>query len=126
MNRILVVDDDAAIRLMLATFLRRRGFQLSEARNGREALAEMRANHPQVVILDLAMPEVSGLDVLRERIANPALQQIPIIVVTANNRRDVAADVRHMNVYAVLAKPFDLIALLATVTSCLDPALAAA
>ena len=126
MNRILVADDDAAIRLMLVTFLRGRGFQLSEARNGREALAKMRENHPEVVILDLTMPEVSGVDVLRERIADHELQQIPIIVITANNRRDVVADLRQMDVCAVLAKPFDLIALLTAVTSCLDPALAAA
>jgi CheY-like chemotaxis protein len=119
-RRILVVDDDRGIRLLLVTYLRRQGFQLLEACNGREALTEMRAGNADVVLLDLMMPEVSGMDLLRERAADPSLQWIPIIVVPANNRRQVMADVLDMNVRAVLPKPFDLDTLLATVTQCLE------
>jgi CheY-like chemotaxis protein len=123
---VLIVDDDPGIRLLLVTYLRRRGFQLLEARNGREALAEMRAGDADLVIMDLMMPEVSGWDVLRERAADRSLEQIPVIVITANNLGDVAAEIADKDVYAVLGKPFDLDILLQTVTACLEHPLVSA
>ena len=127
---ILVVDDDPGIRLFLVTLLRRRGFRLLEARDGNEALEAMRAGSADLVILDLMMPDVSGWDVLRERATDPALQRIPVIVVTATNRSEATADLIDQDVYAVVAKPFDLDTLLMAVTTCLHdphvPVLAAA
>lgn len=117
---VLVVDDDPNIRLLLVTFLRRLGFRLLEARNGREALAEMRTDQVDLVVMDLMMPEVSGWEVLRERAADPSLLRIPVIVLTAVNNRKATTDVLEQDVYAVVAKPFDLQALLTTMTTCLD------
>ena len=116
---VLIVDDDPSIRLLLVTVLRRRGFRVREARDGREALAQMRLGTVDLAIMDLMMPEVSGWDVLRERAADPSLQQTPMIVVTATNIRDMMGA---SQVYAVVQKPFDLDVLLKTVTACLgDP-----
>jgi CheY-like chemotaxis protein len=127
---VLIVDDDPGIRRLLATVLRRRGFQLLEACDGREGLAAMRSGKADVVVMDLMMPEVSGWDVLRERATEPALMAIPMIVVTANNSRQVIDDLLDKHVYAVVAKPFDLDVLVASVTACLAhphaPVLAAA
>jgi CheY-like chemotaxis protein len=117
---ILIVDDDPSIRRLLVAYLRRLGFGLQEARNGREALEKMRAGEADLVIMDLRMPEVSGWDVLRERAADASLRKIPVIVVTANNLRDVAAGIADQNVAVVLAKPFDLDALLNAVNGCLE------
>ncbi len=119
-GRVLVADDDSSIRILVATYLRRQGFQSLEACNGREALAEMRAGHADVVVLDLMMPEVSGLDVLRERAADPSILPIPVIVVSANGKRGLSADVLAQSVWAVIPKPFDLEVLLTTVTACLE------
>ena len=119
---ILVVDDDPGIRLLLVTFLRRRGFRLLEARDGNEALAAMRGGRADLVIMDLMMPDVSGWDVLRERMADASLRRIPVIIMTANNVRDVTARMAVKHVHAVLEKPFDLVALLAAVTTCLEDA----
>ena len=116
---ILVADDDPGIRLLLVTFLRHQGFRAVEARNGREALEEMRAGSADLVILDLAMPEVSGLDVLRARADDPLLRRIPVIVVTAT-RREATPDLVDEQAWAVLAKPFDLDALLTTVRACME------
>src|SRR5579864_7683350 len=105
--RILIADDDASIRRLLIVSLRRRGYRVVEARNGREALAEMRSGHADLVLLDLMMPEVSGWDVLRERSTDPSLQRIPVIVITATNERNAAAALL-VPVDAIVAKPFDL------------------
>jgi DNA-binding response OmpR family regulator len=117
---ILIVDDDLGIRRLLVTYLGHRGFQMLEARNGREALAEMRVGRADLVILDLMMPDVSGMDVLRERAADPSLLRIPTIVVTANIKREAPAGILDKHVWAVLAKPFDLDALLTAVITCLE------
>ncbi|HEV7239357.1 MAG TPA: response regulator [Thermoanaerobaculia bacterium] len=119
-HRILIVDDDPGIRCLLVAYLRREGFQMLEACNGRQALEEMRAGNADLVILDLMMPEVSGMDVLCERAADTSLRQIPVIVVSANVRREVTAAVLGQDIRAVIAKPFDLDALLAIVTTCLE------
>ena len=119
-QRILVVDDDPGIRRLLLIFLTRRGFQVLQARDGREALAEMRAGNVDLVIMDLMMPRISGLEVLGQRLADPSLLRIPMIVVTANNNREVSAGLLDKHVYAVIVKPFDLNVLLTAVTACLD------
>ncbi len=119
-HRILVADDDPSIRLLVATYLRRQGFQLLEACNGREALEEMRAGHADLVLLDLMMPEVSGLEVLSARAADPSIRQIPVIVLSANGKPKVSADVGDKGVWAVIPKPFDLDVLLTTVAACFE------
>lgn len=112
---VLVVDDDPGIRRLLVMCLQRCGLRLLEARNGAEALAQMRAGGVDLAILDLMMPEVSGWDVLRVRAADPVLQRIPTIVVTAKNGCAVTDEVRGKDVYAVIEKPFDLDALVTVV-----------
>ena len=127
---VLVVDDDSSIRKLLVAVLRREGYRMVEARNGREALTEMSTGNTDLVIMDLVMPEVSGWQVLHERAADPALLRIPVIVVSASNTVKAAAALLDQHVYAVIAKPFDLHVLLETVTACLAhpdiPSLAAA
>jgi CheY-like chemotaxis protein len=129
-RRILVVDDDPGIRRLLVIFLSRQGFQLLEACDGGEALAEMHAGNVDLVIMDLMMPGVSGFDVLRARAADSSLLRIPMIVVTANNNRALSDELLDKCVYAVIGKPFDLNVLLTTVAACLArpraPVLAAA
>lgn len=117
---VLVVDDDSSIRLLLVSALRHNGYRTLQARNGREALAEMHGGHPDLVLMDLVMPEMSGWEVLRERTSDPALLRIPVIVVSACNIRQVRADVLEKRVCGVIAKPFDLDNVLTTVTDCLE------
>jgi len=114
---VLIVDDDAGIRCLLVAYLRRGGFRLCEARNGREALAQMRGGAVDLVVMDLMMPEVNGWDVLRERAAEPSLRRIPVIVITANNVRDVAHGLAGWCIAAILPKPFDLETLMTTITA---------
>ncbi len=117
-HSVLVVDDDPSIRGLIMAALRRDGYSFYEAPNGREALQLMREQHPDVVVLDLMMPLVSGWDVLRERQGDAELQRIPVIVVSANREPALVAAV-DAGICAFLPKPFDIGALSALVKSCL-------
>lgn len=118
--RVLVVDDDPSIRGLIMAALRRDGYTFLEAPNGRDALDLMRAEHPDVVVLDLMMPVLSGWDVLRERVRDEALMRIPVIIVSANKDPDLA-QVVDKGICAFLPKPFDIGALSALVKSCIAP-----
>lgn len=105
---------------MIVAALRRDGYDFLEAPNGREALDMMRAEHPDVVVLDLMMPILSGWDVLRERAEDSSLQAIPVIIISANRDPEVATAVSQ-GICAFLPKPFDIGALSALVRSCIPP-----
>ena len=118
---VLVVDDDPNIRKMIIAPLRREGYEFAEAPNGKEALEIMRAQRPDVVVLDLMMPIVSGWEVLQERENDPEPRQIPVIIVSATRAPEIATAV-DKGICAFLPKPFDIAALSALVRSCLPSA----
>jgi len=103
---------------MIMAALRREGYAFSEAANGKEALESMRRERPDVVILDLMMPMVSGWDVLRERASDPELLSIPVIVVSANRSAELASAM-DKGICAFLPKPFDIVALTSLVRNCM-------
>lgn len=116
-TRVLVVDDDAAIRRLIMAALKRDGYEFLEAPNGRDALDLMRSEHPDVVVLDLMMPLVSGWDVLQERLGDPMLSRIPVIIISANREPELAKAV-DQGICAFLPKPFDITTLSALVRAC--------
>ena len=118
--RVLVVDDDPSIRRMIVAALKRDGYTFLEAANGRDALDIMRNEHPDVVVLDLMMPILSGWDVLQERQQEEELKRIPVIIVSANRDPEVATAV-DSGICAFLPKPFDIGALSALVKTCIPP-----
>jgi CheY-like chemotaxis protein len=115
---VLVVDDDVGIRKLIVSSLRREGYTLHEARNGREALSAMESGGEELVLLDLMMPEVSGWEVLRIRKEKPELRRIPVIVISANSGPEIA-DAISSGICALLPKPFELETLHALVRTCL-------
>lgn len=117
-QRVLIAEDDASIRRMLTVSLRTQGYETVEAIDGGEALAAMRAGQADLVVLDLMMPKVTGWQVLAERAADPALRQIPVIVITAE-RGDEVTRILDDGIAALLPKPFNLDALQALVKSSL-------
>jgi DNA-binding response OmpR family regulator len=82
-HRILVVDDEADIRLLLKELLERAGYDVEEAEDGRQALRLFYANPPALVILDITMPEMDGYQVL-ERLRD--LSDVPVIMLTARSQ----------------------------------------
>lgn len=106
-KRILVIDDDLPLRGMVAAALRQHGFQVLLAGDGAEGQRALNIHHPDVVLLDLAMPDVNGWDFLQRLNETGHLGKIPIIVVSAHLRIEPQA-VLQMGVKAILPKPFDL------------------
>jgi PAS domain S-box-containing protein len=83
--RVLVVDDDPTARKLLGDLLRAEGAEVHEAADGRQALEDIRALQPDVVLLDLIMPEVDGFDVIAQVRGACELAGLPIVVVTAGD-----------------------------------------
>src|SRR5262249_23748169 len=115
--RILVVDDDAAVRDSLARTLRFEGYQVETAQDGRQALDAVRAGEPDAVILDVSMPLLDGLQACRELRAGGGL--VPVLMLTA--RDSVGDRVAGLDAGAddYLVKPFALQELLARVRALL-------
>src|SRR3989442_4705206 len=103
-KRILVIDDDMRLRGMLAAALRQHGFQVLLAGDGAEGQRAMTIHHPNVILLDLAMPNVNGWDFLQRLQQTGHLGTVPIIVVSAHLREDPKA-VLQMGVSPILPKP---------------------
>ena len=83
---VLVVDDEADIRHWLSVELTRQGYLVTEAQNGEECLAAVATHPPDLILLDLNMPQVDGWTVIRRLKENPQTTGIPIIVLTAKQR----------------------------------------
>jgi CheY-like chemotaxis protein/anti-sigma regulatory factor (Ser/Thr protein kinase) len=90
-NLLMVVDDDASITRLFSHLLTREGYAVSTANGGREALEQISQRKPEVLLLDLMMPEMDGFDVLATLQANPALKGIRIFVLTS---KDLTAEER--------------------------------
>jgi adenylate cyclase len=105
--RILVVDDTPANIQTLAAILKEQGYQLSVATNGRQALEVMEKMRPDLVLMDVMMPEMNGYEACQHIKASPSLRDIPIIFITA--KTDTADIVRGFELGAVdyVGKPFN-------------------
>ena len=88
--RVLLVDDVTDARDMYAFYFKHVGVKVSTASDGRSALAMARVERPDVIVLDLAMPGVTGWDVMRELKSHPEMRTIPILVLSGQRERDSA------------------------------------
>jgi DNA-binding response OmpR family regulator len=110
-RRVLVADDERAIRLLCRVNLAASGMDVLEAENGHNALEVARRERPDLVLLDVMMPDVDGWTVARELGADERTREIPIVFLTA---RAEAADKRmgqQLGGVGYLVKPFDPVAI---------------
>jgi two-component system, chemotaxis family, chemotaxis protein CheY len=110
---VLVVDDDPAIRGLVAEALRGEGYTVDVAAHGREGLDAIRANRPETVILDLMMPIMDGFSFLEACQRENLCENVPIVVISAVH--DAMRRIVELPVRACVAKPFDLDDLIRTV-----------
>jgi CheY-like chemotaxis protein len=101
---VLVVEDDPWTRTTEAALLAGEGYPVAEAKDGHEALRLAASLKPSVILLDLALPTMSGLDVLRALRANPATRDIGVVIVSAYSSEVTDADAKLAD--ARVSKPF--------------------
>lgn len=106
-RRILVVDDELHIRRLVEVNLVREGYEIEQAENGEIALAKVKQNPPDMIILDWMMPGIDGMEVLRQLQADPHYQNIPIIMLTAKAQDADVFKGWASGVSAYLTKPFN-------------------
>ena len=121
-NKILIVDDQAEDRKLLRRMIEsQEGYEVLEATGGREAIALVRNRRPNLIILDLMMPDVDGFAVLESIKADKATRSIPVVVVTAKTLSQKERDTLNKGVEALLEKGiFERQELLADVAAALD------
>ena len=110
--RILIVDDEAHIRRFLKTALSSEGFEVIEAETGQRALADAAGRHPDAVILDLGLPDIDGVQVLRRL---REWSRLPVIVLSARLMEEQKIDALDAGADDYLTKPFGVGELLARV-----------
>lgn len=106
-GEVLIVDDDPSIRTMLSFVFDDHGFEVAEAEDGAEALEVLRAVPPSLVILDLMMPGIDGVDVLRARRAEEIAMDTRVLVLTAKTDTKDAVWCWELGADEYLTKPVD-------------------
>jgi sigma-B regulation protein RsbU (phosphoserine phosphatase) len=114
------VDDNESNRALLARRLRRQGYTVSLAENGRQALEKLRARRFDLVLLDVIMPEMGGYHVLEKMKTDAVLRHIPVIMISALDDLDMLARCIEKGAEDYLAKPFDTVLLAARIGSSLE------
>jgi CheY-like chemotaxis protein len=112
-RRILVVDDDSAVRTLLCVILRKAGYALAEAADGRQALAVVEAFKPHAVLMDLVMPEQEGIETIRMLSQRHA--EVKIVAMSGAFAGPLLEGTVYLGAHAALAKPITQDALLETI-----------
>jgi two-component system phosphate regulon response regulator PhoB len=119
---ILVADDESHILHVVSLKLRNAGFRVVTARDGQEAYEMAQAEHPDLIITDYHMPQLSGLELCRKLKQDAATQDIPAIMLTARGYHLEPHDTEQSGILRMLSKPFSPRHLLATVNEVLTNA----
>jgi phosphoserine phosphatase RsbU/P len=117
---LLIVDDNESNRALLGRHLRRQGYTVTLAENGRQALAQLQARRFDLVLLDVIMPEMGGYHVLEKMKDDPLLRHIPVIMISALDDLEMLARCIQKGAEDYLAKPFDAVLLRARIGSSLE------
>lgn len=118
--RVLVVDDEADLAAILANRLRRAGYEATLAGDGLAALELIGRDRPDLVLLDVRMPRLDGIETLRRLRRGGSTARLPVIVMTANAEASDRARALEAGADACLAKPFETAEMLARVRELLD------
>ena len=118
-RRILVVDDDPTVGAALEHILKHEGYQVSRARDGRGALAVVGDRPPDLILLDLNMPQVGGYEVCQRIKGDPATSLLPIVILTGESEFDARMQAWEAGADDFLTKPFQVVEVLARCRSLL-------
>lgn len=105
-TRLLIVEDERHIIESLSFVLEREGFEVAAALDGEAAIQRLRTDPPDILILDVMLPRMNGLEVLKFARADPALRALPVIVLTAKGQVQDRQMAEEIGVDAFMTKPF--------------------
>jgi len=118
-RRALVVEDNPDARALVRTYLRKMDFEVVEAAEGRSAIRALASSRPDLVCLDLMLPELSGFEVCEYMRSRPELRDVPILVMSARAKPMDRAFAEEVGATAYLIKPFKLSELSRAVAACI-------
>ena len=107
MEKVLVVDDEEQIRAVLSDFLMKKGYEVVLASNGEEAIELVKTEDPHVILLDVKMPGIDGIETCRRLKEDEKTRSIPIIMITAFADREIEAYIEGADDFIV--KPFNML-----------------
>jgi CheY-like chemotaxis protein len=107
MAKLVVMEDEPDISMLVEATLQFDGHQVQIAANGHDGIELIRRHHPEIIILDVQMPDMSGYDVLKILKNDSVLCQIPVLLFSAHNRPEDIERGRDLGAAGFLNKPFD-------------------
>lgn len=107
-HRVLIVEDEDNIAIALDYLLTREGYQHDRIANGAEAMERIRATHPDLVLLDVMLPEISGYEICQDVRMDPALKDVKILMMTARGSAMERRKGLALGADGFIAKPFEL------------------
>lgn len=116
-HKILIVDDSPTERYYLTDILVRNGFAVTTADNGEEALAKIRAERPELILMDVVMPGANGFQITRSIARDPELASVPIIICSSKNQETDRIWGMRQGAKDYFVKPVDPALLLARIAS---------
>lgn len=121
--RVLIVDDHLPNRLILSRLLNMTGYLTSEACDGQEALAQIATRTIDLVVMDVEMPNMTGLEAIQKirKLRDPRIATLPVLAATGNPQAESRQELLDAGANAFLTKPFDTQALLKTIATLLSP-----
>ncbi len=121
MSKVGLVEDNEMNRAMIARRLSKKGYQVVTAVDGRDAVRMAEREFPDIILMDMDLPVMSGMEATREIRSNPALRNIPIVALTAHAMEGDAELATSAGCNAYATKPIDFIALVSTLERLLAP-----
>ncbi|HEU5236354.1 MAG TPA: response regulator [Pyrinomonadaceae bacterium] len=119
-STILVVDDYTDNRTLLSSWLRAKGYKVIEAQDGKEGVQQANRSHPDLILMDLAMPELDGIEATRQIRQRRTFSRTPIFAISAYATYDVKDDALAAGCNEVFSKPLDLASLLSKIQISLE------
>lgn len=104
---IFLVDDEPDVREVMREYLEDHGFQIEQAAFGEEALKKLETLRPHLILLDVVMPNMDGLEVLARIRQNPKTAKIPVVMLTAKGNTRVIMKAQELQADDFMTKPFD-------------------
>lgn len=110
--KILVIEDDVDLMRLISQMLKSAGFQVIQAYGGEDAFRKLKLRRPDLILTDLAMPKMTGVEIIHEVKSDPATHEIPCVAVTAFTWDNIAQAASQVGCDGFIAKPFNAVRLL--------------